>query len=321
MDDAAALDAYLFQRHERPLVEPPPRKRRERGKDVELRAADGVSLAGTLYEPRGEAIARAERRLPVVISSATGVKRRYYTAFASWLASEGFRVLTFDYRGIGGSRAPGAGWHGAAMSAWGEQDLAGVVEHAANELGGGRAAVLGHSVGGQLLGLLPESTQARIQVAVNVASGSGDFRLWPSSVRWQMALLWYGVIPSVTRVVGYLPGKLGIGEDLPPGVALEWAKWCRTPGYLVGGPNAPRRAGFARFDAPVLAFGFEDDAYAPPEAVDALLSLYSSARIHERRVPRTEARVGHFGFFRERHRERFWREAATFLHEHGRRLR
>src|SRR5690606_29295938 len=103
----------------------------------------------------------------------------------------------FDYRGIGGSRAPGAAWHGADMRTWGEQDLAGVICDVSERraLGGhGRALVVGHSVGGQLLGLLPEP--ARVAASVNVASGSGDYRLWPASARWRMALLWYGLVPS-----------------------------------------------------------------------------------------------------------------------------
>ncbi len=321
MDDTASLDTYLFQRHDRPLVEPPPRQSSlDRGREVALTARDGLALAGTVFEPRrAEARSRAAARLPVVVASATGVKQRYYRPFASWLASEGYRVVTFDYRGIGGSRAPGAAWHGADMHTWGEQDLAGVLAQVSGDpaLGGGRgkALVVGHSVGGQLLGLQPEP--ARIAASVNVASGSGDYRLWPADARWRMALLWYGIVPSVTRVVGYLPGALGIGEDLPPGVALEWARWCRTPGYLVGGPNEERRARFARFRAPILAFCFADDTYAPPDAVDAMIALYAaSAPVTKRMVSRGEARVGHFGFFRERHRA-FWREAKAFLDAHA----
>lgn len=321
MDDTAALDAYLFQRHDRPIMEPPPRRgARDRGRGIELVARDGVPLAGSLFEPPASSPERAlaDARLPVVIASATGVKRRYYDRFAGWLAAAGHRVVTFDYRGIGGSRARGAAWHGADMRTWGEQDLAGVLASVGDRHGGGRALVVGHSVGGQLLGLLPEPE--RVAAVVSVASGSGDYRLWPASARWQMALLWYGVIPSVTRLVGYLPGRLGIGEDLPPGVALEWARWCRTPGYLVGGPGDFRRAGFARLRAPMLAFGFDDDHYAPPEAVDALLSLYTAAPVVRRRVARAHGRVGHFGFFRERQRA-LWEEARAFLEAAGRSAR
>ena len=39
-----------------------------------------------------------------------------------------------------------------------------------------------------------------------------------------MAVLWHGVMPLVTRVVGYFPAQiLGLGEDIPAGVAMQWA--------------------------------------------------------------------------------------------------
>lgn len=113
-------------------------------------------------------------------------------------------------------------------------------------------------------------------------------------------------------MLGYLPGALGIGEDLPAGVALEWASWCRTPGYLAGEGFEGRRAGFARLDAPVLAYGFDDDGYAPRAAVDALHAFYVGAKVERRQLGREAGRFGHFGFFRERHRA-LWRDVAAFL--------
>jgi predicted alpha/beta hydrolase len=197
------------------------------------------------------------------------------------------------------------------MHDWGERDLAYVLVWAAASLGdGSRAAIVGHSVGGQLVGLLPDP--ARVSALVTVGAQSGDYRLWPLPARLAMAVVWYGVVPGVTHAVGYLPGALGIGEDLPAGVALEWARWCRTPGYLVGEDGAARREGFAKLDAPVLALGFDDDVYAPLAAIDALHALYVRARVERRQLGRSDGRFGHFGFFRKRHRA-LWRDVATFL--------
>jgi predicted alpha/beta hydrolase len=305
MDEPASLEAWLYERHhrrelDRSLAARAPLRRRE----LLVPARDGTLLAATAFSPDAE---RPPRDRVVVVASATGVKRRYYAAFAEHLASRGFTTVTFDYRGIGASKESG---RRAFMHEWGEQDLAGVVDWAASALGDGRVSLVGHSVGGQLVGLLPAPSLVR--ALVTVAAQSGDYRLWPLPSRLAMALLWYGVVPGVTRAVGYLPGSLGVGEDLPKGVALEWARWCRTPGYLVGGDGAPRRDGFAQLRAPVLAFGFDDDVYAPPAAVTALLSLYTNASIERRQIPRGERRIGHFGFFRRRGRE-LWREAAEFL--------
>jgi predicted alpha/beta hydrolase len=312
MDENAELDEYLFRPDrraelDREAASPAPA---DPGEPTILHAKDGAALAASVY--RGHGSARVARPA-VVIASATGVRRGYYAAFASFLASRGQDVVTFDYRGIGDSRRAA---RKPKMHDWGEKDLAAVVEHASVALGErrGRVDVIGHSVGGQIVGLLPEAEIASVRRFVMVAAQSGDYRLWPLPSRLAMAALWYGVVPGVTRAVGYLPGSLGIGEDLPPGVALEWAAWCRTPGYLVGGPGAPRKAGFARLRADALAFGFDDDPYAPPAAIDALVALYENASIDRVHVTRSEVGpIGHFGFFRDRFRKGLWDHAARFL--------
>jgi len=299
-DETASLDGYMYNRHLRPRWEAP----QAPGRELRIAASDGTSLAAAVWDAPGH-----PRDRVVVMASATGVLRRFYAPFAEWLSTQGFAVVAFDYRGMGDSPTH----HERAepsMHDWGELDLASVHAWAAATLGDGRAAIIGHSVGGQLVGLLPETS--KVSALVTVGAQSGDWRLWPLPSRLAMALLWYGVVPGVTHAVGYLPGALGIGEDLPAGVALEWASWCRTRGYLAGAGFEDRRAGFARLAAPVLAYGFDDDGYAPRAAVDALLALYAGAQIERRQLGREAGRFGHFGFFRERHRA-LWRDVAAFL--------
>lgn len=321
-DEAASLESYMFNRHLRPQSETPGAAT-EPGTAVRITTTDGVALSATVWDPLGRA--RSRTRV-VVMAPATGVLQGYYAPFAAWLSTQGFAVVTFDYRGIGGSRSEGvepsrsegarpARSEGAkpSMHDWGERDLASVVAWAGTTLGDGRVAVVGHSVGGQLVGLLPDAS--RVAALVTIGAQSGDYRLWPLPSRLAMAVLWYGLVPGVTRAVGYLPGALGIGQDLPAGVALEWARWCRTPGYLAGEGFEGRREGFARLDAPVLAYGFDDDGYAPRAAVDALHALYTTARIERRQLGRDAGRFGHFGFFRERHRA-LWGDVAAFLVTH-----
>jgi predicted alpha/beta hydrolase len=312
MDESASLESYLFYRHRRPGLEKP--ERPSLGRPLYVAAKDGYRLAVSVFDPP-EGAARPERL--VVIASATGVRRGYYAAFASWLATRGMRVVTFDYRGIGGSRPKRLTGFEASLVDWGELDLARILEWAATEYGDGRTCVVGHSVGGQLLGLVPDPSS--IRAVVLVGSQSGDYRLWPGiAERAWYGALWYAVVPGVASTLGYLPGSLGIGEDLPGGVAREWAQWCRTPGYMVGGDNHGRRALYRRLESPILAFGFDDDDYAPPAAVSALLALYENAAITRRQISRAEAKVGHFGFFRERFRSSLWHEAASFLEAEAR---
>jgi len=66
--------------------------------DITVPAMDGYPLAATLFLPRGA------KRQAVLINSATAVPRKLYRGFAGYLAGRGCAVLTYDYRGIGGSR-------------------------------------------------------------------------------------------------------------------------------------------------------------------------------------------------------------------------
>jgi predicted alpha/beta hydrolase len=130
-----------------------------------------------------------------------------------------------------------------------------------------------------------------------------------------MALRWHLAVPLASRLFGYVPGWLGTKEDLPGGVAREWAAWCRRPGFLFEG-HAERRRGFERFAKPFLAYSFADDDYAPRAAVESLLDAYREARVDHRHVTPREVgapAIGHFGFFRERFRETLWRESAAWL--------
>jgi predicted alpha/beta hydrolase len=268
--------------------------------EITLTASDGYRLSAAIYGSGGK---------PVLIMPATGVPQSYYAKYAAYLAERGFTVLTFDYRGIGRSRDGDVRRSGARMRDWARLDAAAAVHF----LGGGALHVIGHSFGGQALGLLPNAE--RLRAALIVGSQSGYWRHWPLLGRLWMWPAVHFALPGTARLLGYFPGsRLGFGEDLPPGVAVEWASWCRHPQYLVGALGVADR--YARLRAPLRAYAISDDPFAPLPAVEALLALYPGARHELRRVtPRElgEKSIGHFGFFRERFRDSLWRESADWL--------
>jgi predicted alpha/beta hydrolase len=277
---------------------------------VEFEAQDGFRLGGTLFRPAGP----YERA--VAIHAATGVRQDYYARFAAYLAGRGFAALVYDYRGIGRSRPRTLRGFAARMRDWALLDAPAALECLERAAGGARLMAVGHSFGGQALGLLPRPE--RIAAALVVGSQSGYWRHWPPLGRSWMWLATHVVLPAAPRLLGYFPSStLGFGEDLPAGVATEWASWCRHPQYLVGALGA--HEGYARFTAPLRAYAVSDDRFAPPRAVEALLKLYPSARTELRRVAPVDvgaAKIGHFGFFRERFRDTLWREAADWLAQH-----
>ena len=276
---------------------------------VELPARDGYRLAGTLFRPE-----RPNGRA-VLLHAATGVRREFYGRFAAFLAENGFVALTFDYRGIGGSRRGPLRGFKVRMRDWAEQDAAGALDFLAARGAGAKLLCVGHSFGGNALGLVPGIE--RYAAALFVGAQSGYWRHWRGAGRAGMWLLTHALLPSVSAVVGYFPMKLlGQGEDLPGGVAIEWAGWCRNPRYAAG---AVGPAGYERLAAPIRSYWVSDDRYSPRPAAEALFDLYPRAAAKELvavEAVRHGGSIGHFGFFRERFRDTLWRDAADWLARH-----
>lgn len=276
---------------------------------VRFPALDGYSLGATLYRPQ------AANTAAVVVHAAAGVRQGYYAKFAEYLAGRGFTVLTFDYRGIGESRPPRLAGFEARMRDWAALDAAGALAYLQREAPGKHVSVVGHSFGGQCLALVPGSE--RYACALAVASQSGYWRHWSGIGRAGMWLASHVVLPGLSGLLGYFPARrLGQGEDLPAGVATEWARWCRHPGYLVGALGEEER--YAAFRSPLRVVWMSDDGYAPRVAAEALRAFYPSAdgalhAVHPAAlgVPH----IGHFGFFRERFRATLWKDAADWLSE------
>lgn len=283
---------------------------------IAVPAIDGVSLAGTLYEADSTSLTAAERPI-VLVSSAAAVKRGFYDRFARFLADDGFTVFTYDYRGIGDSRPRSLRGFHAHVRDWGEKDLTGVLEWLDLRFPGRRIVVVGHSLGGQMLGLSPRSD--RVSAMLGVAAQTGWWGQWPRPRRYALALLWYVVMPVAAATLGYFPARLlGSGEDLPAGVAREWARWCRSPHYMITDSGAPLRPYFDGFTGPLLALSFADDVLAPAEAVSDLTSYYSRATVRREHIdPHAVAlrAIGHFGFFKASASAALWGPAAAWLRE------
>jgi len=237
-----------------------------RHEPARLRAADGYALAADVFHPAGPPRAAA------LVAPAMGVRRGFYAPLARYLAEAGVVALSLDYRGMGESRPASLRGFPARLRDWGEQDLAAGVTELSRRAPGAPLLWVGHSVGGQLLGLLPE---APVRAAVFLGSQSGWPGHWRGAGRAVMATVWWAFIPASTAVAGYLPMRaLGQGEDVPAGVAREWASWGRHRRYIGRYADAAGGLGFARYAGPIRSYAFSDDAYAPLAGCAGLLALY-----------------------------------------------
>lgn len=271
--------------------------------EIEIRGGDGRALAATLYGPRTPV------RPVAVVAGATGVCRRLYRRYAQYLDGRGISALTFDYRGVCGSRSRSLRADRAALSDWGRLDLTAALAFARDDLRAHKVCVVAHSVGGQLLPLVEQP--ARVDAVVGVGAQEGYFGNWPLPLRLAFFLLCRVVMPLLVRLTGFLPARLlGLGEDLPPGVGREWARWAGTRGYLQSAPF------FDRLSAPALAYSFSDDWLAPRRAVERLLASQPRLEVRHRHLsPRDLGlpAIGHFGFFRHDLQASLWRESTDFL--------
>lgn len=275
---------------------------------LEISATDGYPLAATIFEP-----AQAPRAV-ALIASATAVPRGYYAKFARYLAEQGFKVITFDYRGIGGSKPPKLRGFKAKMRDWAALDLVAAVDFASSLANEKPLVYVGHSFGGQALGQLPNNH--KVSRALFAASQIGYWKLFPAPEKYRVWFMLRLLGPALYSVFGYVPGKLGMGEDLPRGVFKEWAGWCMNPRYLYDDDTLEAQKHFPDYKGALRAIGMSDDDWAPPVTVAGLISGYTGTTPeHITVTPESvgQKKIGHFGYFREPSREPLWREAAEWL--------
>jgi len=269
---------------------------------VTLTASDGRVLGGLLLEA-------APARGALCINSATGFKREFYLKFAAYCAQRGYHTLVYDYRGIGVSALTPLAAEPARMSEWGRLDMPAALTSLALRYPQLPLVTLGHSVGGQLIGCMPNEAHARAHVMI--ATSTGYWRRQRAPFRYQALAFWKLYGPLMLRRRGYVPpGVVWGGEPLPRGVFLQWRAWCLSPARFGAALDADMHdAEFAAVRTPLLSWGFGDDPIATPAAVEALLESYANAPIERRWTVPAELGVraiGHHGFFAERHRASLW---------------
>ncbi|MBL8327481.1 MAG: alpha/beta fold hydrolase [Rubrivivax sp.] len=287
---------------------------------VHLRAADGYPLVALRYVPPRSADPALPAARPagrILVAGATGVPQKFYRRFAQHAAQQGFEVLTLDYRGIGLSRP--ASLRGFRMNYldWAQLDLAAAVDHLAD--GPTPLFMIGHSFGGHAFGLLPN--HERVQRFYTFATGAGWHGWMPRLEQLKVRLMWSVVGPALVRWKGYLNWSLlGMGEDLPKAVFLQWRHWCRFPRYFFQDPAMPGLdERFAQVRTPIIAANALDDLWAPPRSRDAFMAAYRQAPVQTLDLSPRDlgvAGIGHMGYFRPSS-QRLWDAALQWFAQHG----
>lgn len=266
-----------------------------------LSAEDGYRIATRLYSPDDEIVGT------VLIAPAMGVHQAFYQSLSTWLAGQGFQVATFDYRGIGDSKDGSLRGFEADLLLWASQDVAAAARWVQSLSAGKPLHWLGHSLGGQLMPLVPD-TETFSQL-ITVVAGSGYWRDGPPKLANKTRFLWHALVPVVLPLWGFFPGKrIGIVGNLPRGVMAQWRRWCLNPDYLIGEvPEA--RSAYANVSIPVTGIYFSDDELLSSKNIESLHHFFTGTKVDMKRFSPEEfgsGPIGHFGFFKERFAESLW---------------
>lgn len=274
----------------------------------ELQNSLGQRLVSHWHEPSAPA------KGSVIIACAIGIEQAYYQSFAAWLAEQGYLCVTFDYIGVGQSLTGPLKFIRNTAKDWAKHDCSSVL--AAVKAAQPQVPLywLGHSLGGQIVPFIDGNQQ--IDKIINVACGSGYWKTNNAHSPAQALLLWYGLLPVLTPIFGYFPGKrLKLIGDLPAKVAKEWRSWCLNPRYAAGA--APdHQALYSLITQPLTSIAFSDDELISEGNVHALNACFDQAKVNFRLLNPKDfgtSRVGHMGFFRKQQRDTLWPEVLREL--------
>ncbi|MGI2002283.1 alpha/beta hydrolase family protein [Shewanella frigidimarina] len=281
-------------------------------KQKTIKCSDSVELAATIYEPT------ITVKGAVMMAPATGIKRQFYANFAYYLANNGYGVITFDNRGIGGSSTGPVTQNAASLQCWGEKDMPAVLEYLQQTFPQTKYHLVGHSAGGQLIGLMHNAMD--ISSMFNFACSSGQLTNMKLSYLVQAHFFMNFFIPLSNAMFGHTKSQwLGMGEPLPKNVAKQWQQWCNGQGYVktAFGKTVHQHC-YNELTLPSLWVNAVDDDIANNANVADMMSVFPKLNGQTLTLTPSEhglSEIGHMKFFSSKSQV-LWPLALDWLDKH-----
>lgn len=283
---------------------------------ISVKCKDSVELSAILLIPNGNP------KAVVQINSATATPKEYYLPFANYLVENGFVTCVFDYRGVCES-TPAGGLRGCNYDylMWGQLDMPAVLDYLDSQFPALPKLIVGHSVGGQKVGFM--HNHHKIKGMVTFATSVGYWGFMPLSYRIQTHFFFQVFTPISNLLFGYVAAKrLGLMEDLPRQIVLDWRNWCSVPSYFFDKKYASESAEkgfFADLSFPIQVYWTTDDPISNARSIPMFWKhIKSSGGIKIDCIPPQEIgakEIGHFGFFRRKFKETLWTKALKNLED------
>lgn len=277
--------------------------------EIDVYCQDGQKLAATLYKPS------IEVKGAVLVCPATGVKRQFYSSFACFLAENGYASITFDNRGIGQSLSGNISANKASLQCWGEQDMPAVLDFLKTTYPESTYHLIGHSAGGQLVGLMHNAEELRS--IFNYACSSGQLRNMKMPYLLKAHFFMNLFIPMSNLIFGYTKSQLvGMGEPLPKAVAQQWREWCNGRGYVktAFGKTINNHL-YSKLTTPSLWVNATDDDIAIDANVADMLTVFENVKAETMTLSPQEYNldeIGHMKFF-SRKSSQLWTLVLSWL--------
>lgn len=267
--------------------------------NVTITCTDGYSLSGRFYQSK-----QSIEQLPILICPATGITQGFYHNFSEWLSEQGFNVMVFDFRGIGQSLYGPLRESNASIQDWGQLDIPAAIDLLLNKTQQEKVTLLGHSAGGQLLGIVPNYD--KVAQVISISGSTGHVKGLKGRTKRMAPVMFNLIFPVSSLIKGYgATNFLGMGENLPKNVAKQWAQFCSKPGYVI---NAIGKTIFddyhSEIQCPITVYWSSDDEIATEANVKDLLRLYPNAQtdmIELRPQEHGHKAIGHMLMFKKSH--------------------
>ncbi|OAL86348.1 alpha/beta hydrolase [Acinetobacter sp. SFD] len=266
-----------------------------------LQCQDGYNLSARFYAAISES-----KELPVLVCPATGITKQFYHQFCVWLQAQGYAVMVFDFRGIGDSLAGPLKNSKASIVQWGQLDIPAAIDTLLARTHAEKVTLLGHSAGGQLLGIVPN--YSKVAKVVAVSGSTGHLKGLKGKTKLLAPVMFNIIFPLFRITKGYGPTQaIGMGENLPKDVAQQWAQFCSKPGYVInaiGKLVSPDSNFHTQITCPITAIWSSDDEIATEENVKDLLRLYpqaSTQMIELKPENYAHKTIGHMLMFKKSH--------------------
>lgn len=235
------------------------------------------------------------RREPVVlVMGAGGRGRAWHLHQVPALAEAGYRVITYDSRGVPPSDPGETGFTIGDLVA----DLAGLIEH----LDAGPCRLIGTSLGAYVVQELLVARPDLATAAVLMATRSRDDQLRAAIARAEIELLDSGVtmprsFHAVMQAIQHLsPRTLNDDLEVSDWLSVFEQSMSSGPGLrhqLSVLPDPRRLAAYAAITAPCLVLGFTDDLITPPH-LNAEVARAIPGATH-----RLIQHAGHYGYLEQ----------------------